>query len=552
MKINEAIQSAIEHHHRGNLREAEDILRKILLVQPNNIEILYFLSEITYQMGNYDSAERYIRNALLYDQANAEAYNNLGFILQAKKHFNNAIQCYQKALELNPNMPDVYMNMGISFKEKGQIDSAIECYKKALELDPNLIDAYINLGIAFQKKGKFDDAIMYCQKVLQLNPYDANLYYNLGVALQENGQLDEAIKFYQKALQLNPQDAAICNNLAFALQENGRPNEAIPYYQKSLQLNPGYATAHWNMSLALLLTGNFKEGWKEYEWRWETEYLISSRRNFHQPLWDGSDIKDRTILLHAEQGIGDTIQFIRYAPLVNQFGARIIFECYKELTSLLQGVNGIERVVIHGEELPEFDVHCPLLSLPLVFNTTIETIPAKVPYLNSDPLLTGKWKDRIQYDNSRCKVGIAWAGNPGFKQNRYRNCPLENFLPLAQLHSVTLYSLQKGEEAKQTKNLPEEMKLIDFTDEFIDFSYTAAFIDSLDLVISVDTAVAHLAGALGKPVWTLLPFSPEWRWLLNREDTPWYPTMRLFRQSSLGDWESVMDRVLNELQRINY
>lgn len=548
--MDKAFQSAIEHYHKGSLREAERILKEILHVHPNNTETLYFLAEIAYQLSDFDSAEQHIRKALLYDPSNAEAYNNLGFILQTKKHFDNAIQCYQKAAELNPNQPEVYLNMGISFKEKGHIYSAIGCYKKALELNPGLIDAYINLGIAFLKEGKFDDAIMYCQKALQLNPYDANMHYNLGVAFQENGQLDEAVKFYQKALQINPHDAVINNNLAFALQENGRPYEAIPYYQKALQLNSGYATAHWNMSLALLLIGNFREGLKEYEWRWETEYLASSRRNFQQPLWDGSDIKGRTILLHAEQGLGDTIQFIRYAPLVAQRGPRIIFECYKELTSLLLGLDGIELFVTRGEELPEFDVHCPLLSLPLVFNTTIETVPAKVPYLKSDPLLMKRWKNRMQHDNSRCKVGIAWAGNPGFKQNRYRNCPLENFSPLVQLHDVTLYSLQKGEEAKQTKNIPKDMKLIDYTDEFIDFSETAAFVENLDLVISVDTAVAHLAGALGKPVWTLLPFSPEWRWLLNRENSPWYPTMRLFRQSSLGDWKSLMVKVLNEIEAI--
>ncbi|MBM4147312.1 MAG: tetratricopeptide repeat protein [Nitrospira sp.] len=550
MTPDETLQSAVEYHQKGNLREAERILRGILHVQPDNIETLYFLAEIVYQLGKYDSAEQYVRNALMYDPANAEAYNNLGIILQAKKQLDTAIQSYQKAAELNPNLPDVYMNMGLCFKEKGQIDSAAECYQKALELNPGMTDAYINLGIAFQTKGKFDDAIMYCQKALQINPYDANLHYNLGIALQEKGQLDEAVTCYREALQLNPLDAVICNNLAFALQENGRPYEAMPYYQKALQLNSGYATAHWNMSLALLLTGNFREGWKEYEWRWETEYLTSSRRDFQQPLWNGSDIKGSTILLHAEQGLGDTIQFIRYAPLVAQRGARIIFECFKELTSLLQFIDGIEQVVTHGEELPEFDVHCPLLSLPLVFNTTIETIPANVPYLKSEPMLTNRWKERMQHDKSRCKVGIAWAGNPGFKQNRFRNSPLDIFLTLAHLHGVALYSLQKGEEAKQTKNLPENVKLFDYTDQIVDFSDTAALMENLDLIISVDTAVAHLAGALGKPVWTLLPFSPEWRWLLKREDTPWYPTMRLFRQSSLGDWESVMVRVLNELQRI--
>jgi len=304
------------------------------------------------------------------------------------------------------------------------------------------------------------------------------------------------------------------------------------------------------MSLALLLTGNFREGWREYEWRWETKYLISSRRTFPQRLWDGSDIKGLTILLHAEQGFGDTIQFIRYAPLVARRGAKIIFECPKELISLLRSVEGIEEVIVRGETLPEFNLHCPLLSLPLAFDTTLETIPAMIPYITNDPTYTEKWKNKIDWADSRFRIGLAWAGNPGFKQNRYRNCELENFLPLTQLPRVIFYSLQKGEEAKEAKHPPGGMKIIDLTEDIHDFSDTAAFIENIDLVISIDTAVTHLAGAMGRPVWTLLPFSPEWRWMLNREDSPWYPTMRLFRQSSHGDWESVISLVEKNLSEL--
>jgi tetratricopeptide (TPR) repeat protein len=550
MSVDEKLESAFEYYNQGNLSKAESIFKEILHVQPDNTEVLYFLAEISYRLGNYDSAMHYIRNALQYDTTNAEAYNNLGFILQRKGQCDDAIQCYQRAIQLNPDLPGAHSNLGNVLKEKGQFDEAIRCYQSALQLNPDLAEAYSNLGLTFKKAGRFDEAIDYCQKAVERDPHDANMYYNLGIVFQEKGQLDEAIACYQKASQLDPRDAQVYNNLAFALQENRRPYEAIPYYQKALQLNPDYATAHWNLSLALLLTGNFREGWKEYEWRWETQYLISSRRNFKQPLWDGSDIKGRTILLHAEQGFGDTVQFIRYAPLVAERGAHVIFECHKDLASLLQSVEGIAEVVVRGEELPEFDVQCPLLSLPLAFHTTLQTIPVKVPYIASDTALIRKWKDKIERDGSRMKVGVVWAGNPGFRQNRYRNIPLERFSTLAQIPGVTLYSIQKGEEAKETKNPPGNMNIIDYTEDIRDFSDTASLIENLDLVISIDSAVAHLAGALGKLTWTLLPFSPEWRWLLNREDSPWYPTMRLFRQPSLGNWEPVIEYVKKELHEV--
>jgi tetratricopeptide (TPR) repeat protein len=549
MDLNEQLESAIADYNQGKVLEAESILKEIVRAQPDSTDALYLLAEISYGSGNYDAAVRYISEAIQYDPGNAEAYSNLGFILQGKGQLDDAVKCYQKAIELNPDLLQAYMNLGNTFKEKGRFDDAVRYYQKVLQICPDSPDAYSNLGITLLKARQPDKAVVFCQKAVQLAPHDVNMYYNLGIALQENGQLDEAVTCYQKASQLAPSDAEIYNNLAFALQENRRPYEAIPYYRKSLSLQPDYATAHWNFSLALLLTGNFREGWREYEWRWETKYLSSSKRNFEQPLWTGSDIKGLTILLHAEQGLGDTFQFIRYAPFVAGRGAKVIFECYGHMASLMRSVEGIHQVIVYGEELPAFDVHCPLLSLPLAFDTILETIPAKIPYISADISLTGKWKDRLKHDDAKLKIGIVWAGNPGFKQNRYRNIPLHFFIPVAELPGVTLYSLQKGEEAAMAKDPPWDIKLVDYTGDINDFSDTASFMENLDLVISVDTAVAHLAGAMGKPVWTLLPFSPEWRWLLDREDSPWYPTMRLFRQSSRGDWKSVIDRVIQELRR---
>jgi len=332
-----------------------------------------------------------------------------------------------------------------------------------------------------------------------------------------------------------------------ALQEKGQFDEAIQCYKKAIEIDPDYVDARWNMSLLNLLCGNFKEGWKGYEWRWKLEGILVER-NFSAPAWNGYDIKGRTILIYAEQGLGDTIQFVRYASLVADLGANVIVECQKELVSLVEKIRGIKQVIPYGNSLPEFDIHCSLLSLPLVFDTTLEDIPANIPYIYAGSPSVQKWRDKIDQTSSHIRIGLVWAGDPAKKKDRDRSCSLRLFSSLAQFNDVIFYSLQKGEASNQAMNPPEGMNLIDYTEEFHDFSDTAAFIENLDLVISVDTAVAHLAGSLGKPVWTLLPFVPDWRWMLSREDSPWYPTMRLFRQPRIGDWGSVIDRVVNALR----
>jgi len=510
--MGEGIQLAFEHFQAGDFQQAEDTCKDILKVQPDDADALHLLGIIYYQLNNYDVAIQYIR----------------------------------KALQFSPSDPDAYYDLGNALHEKGELDEAITYYQKALHFDPNFIEAYNNLGFALQDKGQLDEAITCYQKALQLNPNYTQAYNNLGYAFYlKQGQLDEAITCYQKALQLNPNYAEAYNNLGLALQEKGQLDEAITCYQKAIQHYPNFAEAHWNMALALLLSGNFKQGWEKFEWRWE---CISSKRTFSQLLWNGSNIAGGTILLHAEQGFGDTIQFIRYAPLVAQHGAKVIVECQEELTSLIKNVEGVQQVIAYGERLPDFDIHCPLLSLPLVFGTTLESIPSKIPYITVDSMLVQKWGEKVQHDNSKLRIGLAWDVAHREDKLHLRSCPLELFSPITQFDDITFYSLQKAAAAEQVKNPPKDMKLIDYTEEINDFSDTAAFIENLDLVISVDTAVVHLAGALGKSVWTLVPFVPDWRWMLKREDSPWYPTMRLFRQPSPGNWDAVIVRLLEELK----
>jgi FKBP-type peptidyl-prolyl cis-trans isomerase 2 len=373
----------------------------------------------------------------------------------------------------------------------------------------------------------------------------ATVYYNLGVSLHEKGQLDKAIAFYKLAIEDSPKFADVCFSLGNVYLMKGQFDEAEKFYQRAVEINPDYAEAHWNVALLNLLLGNFEEGWKGFQWRWKLEDV--PQRSFSRPLWDGSDISGRTILLHAEKGISDTIQFIRYAPLVAQRGAKVIVECQRELIILLKNVEGIWKIITHGEQLPEFDLYSPLLSLPLVFNTTLETIPEKIPYISVDPTIIQKWHERITLDISKLKIGLVWSGSSESEYDREHLCPLEMFSPLAQFDEIIFYNLVKGEAVEQAKNPPKGVKFVDYTEEIQDLSDCASLIENLDLVISVDSEVAHLAGALGKPVWTLLPFVPDWRWLLNREDSPWYPTMRLFRQPSSGDWEPVIASIIKEL-----
>jgi len=452
--------------------------------------------------------------------------------------------------ENNQTLSESYYSLGYDYHTKGQIDKAISNYQKALQLNSTHALALYNLGTALHGKNSIDDAASYYQKALQLNPNIVGAYYNLGTILQNKNQLDEAVLCFQKAIQLNPQSIDPYISTGNVLQAKGLIGEAISYFQKALLLSPDNAYANYNLSLALLQSGNFREGWEKYEWRREIEGLSYLQTNFTQPVWDGSDMRGGTVLLLGEQGFGDIIQFIRYVPFVVQRNARVIVCCHKELKSLIQNVDGIQEVITYGDQLPEFDVYVPILSLPFIFLPMTEDIPANIPYLNVDPFLKEKWRKIIQSGPDNLKVGLVWSGNTRNVNLRYKSCLLNEFAPLAKPGAAAFYSLQKGAAAAQAKNPPPGMTLFDYTEEINDFSDTAAFITKLDLIISVDTAVAHLAGALGKPVWTLLPYAADWRWMLNRKDSPWYPSMKLFRQNSPGDWDPLIDLVGKELENL--
>jgi tetratricopeptide (TPR) repeat protein len=548
MDTKRLMQSAVGYFQAGDLASAGDVCRKILRKQPKNSHVLHFLGILYYQNRDYDAAINALKKSLHINPSDAEAWYNIGRAYEGKELIEEAIQSYKSTLRIKPSFVDAYINLGNLLQKNGQPDEAIFHYQRAAELNPGHAGVFYNLGVMFQEMDRLDEAISAFQRAIRLNPRYEDAYHDLGYVFHLKRQPMEAIASYRKAIEINRYMFDAYNNLGRVYQELGQIDDAVSYYRKSLEINPDFVEAHCNLAMALLLTGHYTEGWTEYEWRRRLQ--DRSRYEFVQPVWDGSDISGKTIFLYAEQGFGDTIQFVRFAPLVAERGARVIIECQKELKSLIQQVRGVHSVVTREDTLPEFDLHCPLLSLPLVFNTTPENIPAKIPYVAPNTIMLQKWSDEVKNDHARLKAGIVWSGNPKYKADQFRSIPLESFLQLWKIAGIGYYSLQKGEASSQVKKLSEKFKLIDYADEIQDFSDTAALIKNLDLVICVDTAVAHLAGALGKPVWTLLPFNPDWRWMLNREDSPWYPTMRLFRQLSPGDWGSVMDNVEKELWKI--
>ncbi|MFQ5455541.1 MAG: tetratricopeptide repeat protein [Nitrospirota bacterium] len=586
-KQRDMLNKGIYLHQTGRLQEAEEIYRQILNHNPLHEDAMHLLGVIAYQSGSNDMAAELIGKAILINPSIPNFHNNLGNALKSQGKIDEAIQSFKEAIRLKPDYPEAYLNLGNAFKEKGKLDDAIEYYKKTISIKPDFADGYNNLGNLLKEQGKLDDAIEYYKKAISIKPDFAEAFHNLGNLFEKRKNFDEAIEYYKKAISVKPDFARAYNNLGNLLKKQGRVDKAVEYYQKAVELNPdfaeayynlanapedqgkldgvveyykkaigvkpGFAEAHFNRGIALLLMGNFEEGWAEYEWRFRTEEIARQigYNDFGIPRWDGSALNSKTILISSEQGFGDTIQFIRYMPLVKEKGGKVIFESPKEVRQLIEGFHGIDQIVewpVSKNRDIKFDTYIPLLSLPGIFRTTVDTIIAEVPYLRANPELVKKWHKEIHC--KELKVGLVWAGNPVHKNDHNRSCKLSDFRPIGFIHGIKLFSLQKGTPADQLSESPENMSIVNIGEQLMDFSDTAAVIQNLDMVISVDTAIVHLAGALGKPVWTLLPFMPDWRWMQNREDSPWYPTMRLFRQPEAGDWKSVIANIREELKRL--
>lgn len=580
--IAETLENAVQHHQRGHLQHAEQLYMDVLQSDPNNFIVLHSLGVLAHQLGKHNAAIELISKAIAGNQQIPQFHNTLGLIFEAVGKFEQAIHSYQRAVSLKPDYAEAYHNMAVALQSQSryaeavekcnqaislkpdyaeayntmafsqeqqqQYAKAIENYRKAVQLKPEYAEAYNHLGFIFNNQGRHAEAVENYRLALRIDPDYIEVYNNLGIALKEQEQFDEAVNNFKQALQLNPDFAEAYYNLANSLRDQGRCTEALKHYTEAIHLVPDYAEAHWNKSLTLLLSGDFVQGWKEYQWRQKASHATVLYPYHHNaPRWDGSSFVGKRLFVYCEQGLGDAIQFIRYLPMVKARGGTVIFEVWRPLLGLLRAFKSIDELVELSCERKsdvKFDLFTSLLDLPNIFGTTLETIPNEVPYIRAEREKSEYWHKRLSGPD--LKVGIVWAGKSTHGNDHNRSCKLKFFSHLAKIEGVQLYSLQKGSSALQLTELA--LPIENLAEELEDFTDTAAVIENLELVISVDTAVAHLAGAMGKEVWTLLPFTPDWRWMLDRQDSPWYPTMRLFRQPSPSHWEDVFQRVAEQLQ----
>jgi len=601
--INHALKQAVDAHKAGHLQKAHQLYAAILKVQPKHPDANHNMGLLTVGDGKIELALPFFKFALkanpnnaqfwyshivaliklerlkdakvLLDRAkskgikgadfdhleqklnnanktlatkpdNAVIYYNMGISLQMQSKLEEAIEAYNKALSIKPDYADAYYNMGIILKDQDKLEEAIKAYNKALTIKPDYADAYYNMGIILQDQGKLEEAIEVYNKVLSIKPDYASAYYNMGNTLKDQGKLKEAIKAYNKALSIKPDFAIAYSNMGNALQGQGKLKEAIKAHNKALTIKPDYAEAHHNLSLALLSNGRLKEGLEEYEWRLrkKKQTVASARANF---IWDGKQsLNNKRFVAYEEQGLGDIIQFCRYLPFLEQKGADVTFKVRPALHALLQTLDSDITFSTTYPDETQIDFEAPLMSLPHLFKTHLDTIPSTNPYLYADHNRTKTWGERLRTD--RFKIGICWQGSKT-KVDVGRSFPLSLFKGISKAPDVELISLHKGEGERQIDGISFDLTTLgaDFDsgdDAFID---TAAVMMNCDLIITSDTAVAHLAGALGCQTWVALKHVPDWRWMLDRSDSPWYSTMTLYRQKTPGDWAYVFDAINRNL-----
>jgi Flp pilus assembly protein TadD len=534
---------------RGDRDGAAAAYREALRARPGFPEALNNLGNLLTLQDRPGEAATHLRELIRLRPDSAEAHNNLGAALRNLGRHDEAEACYREALRLKPAYPDAANNLGNTLTNREKYEEAVGAFRLALRLRPDFPEVHNNLGIALARLGRHAEAGDHYRAALRLKPDYPEALYNLGGLLAESGNPGEAIKTYREALRLRPGYPEALRNLGNTLMAVADPIGATACYEELLRLNPDNPDAHLARAIARLVLGDYERGWPEYEWRWKVAEFTP--RPYPQPRWDGASLAGRTVLLWAEQGLGDTIQYARFAAGVKAAGGTVLLECPVPLARLTATCPGVDRVVPRGEPLPAFDVHAPLLSLPALLGTTLAAVPAAVPYLSPEPDLVEKWAAELG-PVREVKVGICWQGNPGFRADRQRSFPLARFGPLARVPGVRLYSLQKGPGTEQLTPPGglgfEVTDLAARLDETGPFRDTAAVINTLDLVIAPDTALAHLAGAIGVPVWVALSTAAHFCWLLDREDSPWYPTARLFRQRRYGDWPDVFARMADALR----
>lgn len=466
------------------------------------------------------------------------ALHQAGELDRAENHF-------RQLISQHPTHPDVLNLLGVVFLKRKNRRDAADMFRQAIAVRPDIHEFHSNLAAALHGLRQWKQGEQAARAAIALKPDIGRAWELLGVALANQGRRSEAMDCYRKAIERDPNDADAHTSLGVCYFDDGNYEQAMIEQRAAIALRPDFATAHLNLALILLLLEQEEEGWEEYEWRSQCEGL--PKHNFRQPLWDGSPLNGERILLYTEQGLGDAIQFVRFVPEVAARGGQVLLVCQDELKPLLTTIAGAHEVCGRKDPLPKFDLYAPLLSLPRIFKLRTATMQANVPYLSAEPARVRQWRDRLESDGAGFRVGLVWAGSPGHRRDQSRSCALKDYAPLATVEHVRLYSLQKGAAAEQVKSSGHGLGIIDHTAHLHHMADTAAFIANLDLVITVDTSVCHVAGALGKPVWTLIASVPHWGWGLQGQTTAWYPTMRLIRQTARGDWSSVMEQVKQAL-----
>jgi tetratricopeptide (TPR) repeat protein len=583
--------SAAAYLNRGNvlkdLKRMEEALKnydKAILIKPDFAEALTNRGNALQELKLLNQAVADYDKAIALKPLYADAFFNRGNALKKLKRLEDALASYDKAIEINPSFVTAHSNRGVVLHDLMRLAESLDSFDKAITIDPNNAEAHINRGNLLQELKRSEEALVSFDRAIHIEPSNASAYFNFGLALQDVnrttdalasfesaiaikpdyaeahssrgvillklGFVDEALDCFEKAISINPNYAEAHSNKGFTLHQLNRLEEALPSYDRAVAIRPDYADAYWNKSLTLLLLGNLAQGWRFYEWRWKKKNFSSPQRQFSKPLWLGTEsIKGKTILLHAEQGLGDTIQFCRYSKLVKELGARVVLEVPKALMGLLNGVEWVDELIEVGKFQGVFDYHCPLLSLPLAFNTELNSIPSPVPYLTSSHEKYQEWSKRLGTKNL-LRIGLVWSGSTTHKNDHNRSLTLEQLLPYLP-QDYEYLSLQK-EVRDEDKLLLKSSAIKHYGDQLEDFSDTAALCDLVDLVISVDTSVAHLAGAIGKCTWVLLPYAPDWRWLLDTLDSPWYESLKLYRQDSGRQWRSVLKRVSQDLEQFRF
>jgi len=533
------IADAVSLHRQGRLDEAEKIYRRVLKHDKNDFNALHLLGMLNHQRGKPGEAYRLITSALKLHPRSADALANLALVLHTLKRDDEALASLDKALALAPDHLDALNNRGNLLLQLQRADEAVAAFDRVLALEPRHIQAHINRGNALAALDRGAEALDQYNAALTLQPGNPHAYYNRGNALRMLGQETDAVEAYGSALLALPNHLSAWTNLGLALMALNRHDEARDAYRKALELAPDNADANWNDALALLTIGDYRRGFEKYEWRWKRTGMDTKPRFRQRPWLGDAPVANKIILLHAEQGLGDTIQFARYATVLARAGAKVILEVQPELKELLKTIDGVTSVIGRGEAVPPFDLHCPLASLPLALKTELSNVPADIPYLRADPDRVARWRERLEKAPAP-RVAIAWSGRADHVNDRNRSIALAQLGSLLSAPGVRFVSIQRELRPSDAADLAGHPGMLHVGGELADFSDTAAVLALCDLTISVDTAVAHLAAAMGRQTYVLIPFQPDWRWTADREHSPWYPQARLFRQPAPGDWNSVL------------